>query len=289
MKVIPIALAAHIASPWHQLALLFEVTRVTDAAVFRWTSHQRDITYGGNIFSASPGIDFTGIVTSAGLAVDNLEFRILYDGGVIDRAEVLAGLWDGAQWGASLVNWSAPADGLIPLLAGTFGRITVGGNGGYVVELRSKKQPLQRVIGVQASRTCRYRFGSQAMPDGLCMLDLADYTVTGTLTAVTSNQVFADSARTEADAWFQEGVLTFTSGPNVPYPRRIKRYAADQFTADIAFPFTVEVGHTYSVHAGCTKRFGEDCCDKFGNALNFGGEPHGTGVDKIIAPAEVDS
>ena len=285
MKTIPIALAAHYETGCTTVAAGLVITR-DDASVFRWTSHDRDVTIDGNLYSAAPGLDVTAIVTSMGLAVNNLELRILYDDDVITRADLLAGLWDNAQYELFEFNWASPTDGMNPITSGRLGEISINTTSGYVVELRSKSQALQRPVGDVLQLTCRYRFGSQARPDGLCMVSLAAYTVTGTLTSVSSNQVFTDTARTEADDWFGEGVLTMTSGPNAGYSRKVKLYASDQFTLALAMPFTVSVGNTYSVYAGCRKRFDEDCKTKFSNALNFGGEPHGQGVDAITASVD---
>lgn len=288
MKTLASALQAHYDNGSVSLAVGLVVTR-SDAQVFRWTSHDRDVTIGGNVYSAGPGLDATTIVTTAGLAVDNLELRILYDDDVITRADILAGLWDNAEFSIIEFNWRTPTDGTNTLLTGTLGEVQVGRTTGYTVELRSLKQALQQPVGSVLQRTCRYRFASQSMPDGLCMLNPATYTVTGTITSAASNQVFTDTGRTEADDYFGEGILTFTSGENSGYRQRVKTYAADVFTLALPMPFTVQVGDTYSVIAGCRKRFEEDCRDKFSNELNFGGEPHGDGIDKLTAAAETDA
>ena len=105
-----------------------------------------------------------------------------------------------------------------------------------------------------------------------CKVNLAPLTVTGTLTGVTSNSVFQDTARTEALDYFGEGSIAFTSGANAGLkPLEIKSYAADgTITTHEPFFYTVAVGDAYTMIPGCRKRL-EDCRDKYNNVLNFGG------------------
>ncbi len=49
----------------------------------------------------------------------------------------------------------------------------------------------------------------------------------------------------------------------------------------------IQVGDTFDVIAGCRKRLTEDCKVKFNNVLNFQGEPHLPGIDRLTAMADV--
>lgn len=276
----PANLATHYASGDTTLAWGLKITR-TDATVYGFTSHQRDVTINAVDYLAGPGLDVQSLVSSAGMAVDNTELTIIADDdSTFTRPDILAGRWDGAAFELFIFNWATPADGRDVVFAGHLGQVKPR-RGAYVVELRGLQHYLQQPVGSVSTKTCRARLG-----DALCGVTLASYTVTGTLTGVTSQQVFTDTSRAEADDYFAEGVLTFTSGANDGLSFRVRTYAADTFTLAVPPVLPVEVGDTYSVHAGCRKRLAEDCVAKFDNALNFQGEPHRPTVDDITETPE---
>jgi uncharacterized phage protein (TIGR02218 family) len=278
-RTVPTNLAAHYATGQTTLAWGLKITR-KDAAVYGFTSHQRDVTVSSVLYKAGPGLDVQSLASSAGMAVDNTELTILPDDTIFTRTDILAGRWDGAAFELFLFNWRTPADGRDVLMAGTLGQVKPQ-RGAYVVELRGLQQYLQQPVGAVSTKTCRARLG-----DAACGINLASYTVTGTLTGVTSQTVFTDTARTEADHYFAEGTLTWTSGNNDGLSARVRLYAADTFTLAVPALGVVQVGDTYSVHAGCRKRLTEDCLAKFDNVLNFQGEPHRPTVDDLTASPE---
>ncbi|MBI4291330.1 MAG: DUF2163 domain-containing protein [Betaproteobacteria bacterium] len=281
MKTLPTALAAHVATRDTTLATALKITR-SDGEVFAFTTHDVDDPVDGVTYLSNPGLDVTDIVIAADAAVGNLELTTLHDGTVFTTADILGGAWRNAAFILFRYNWASLAAGVDTLLAGTFGEVTLKQNQ-VVAELRDLRQYLQQSVGSASSKTCRYRLGStDKNAGGLCMKDLTAFTVTGTLTGVTSNQVFRDSARTENLAWFDEGQITFTGGANSGLSAKVKAYAADgTFTLALPLYGTVAIGDTYSAVAGCRKRLDEDCVAKFDNALNFGGEPHRKGLNDL--------
>ncbi len=112
-------------------------------------------------------------------------------------------------------------------------------------------------------------------------MDLAAYTVTGTLTSVTAAYVFADAARTELGDYFSHGLLTFTSGANAGLSMEVREYNAGKFTLFLPMPHAIAIGDAYSAVAGCDK-YVDTCIGRFCNALNFRGEPHVPGMDRVL-------
>lgn len=275
---VPALLAAHYLLKTTTLAIGISITR-TDNAVFGLTS--ADITQTISGVTHIPGLQVKNLDIAAGLAVDNLELRLLDDTSLITRADALSGIWRNASFTMFEYNYVTPTDGINTLIKGRFGEVTLG-NGEIVVELRGLQQALQQSVGSVSSKTCRARLG-----DAACTKPLGPLTVTGTLTAVNGKQIFTDTARTEADDWFAEGIFTFTSGPCAGLSQKVKTYAADTFTLSLPMILQPAVGNTYSVVAGCRKRLLEDCITKFGNVLNFQGEPHLPGMDALTKPAGV--
>lgn len=276
MKTLPAPLAAHVALGTTTIAHLLKITR-TDAQVFAFTSADSDVTIGGVLYRAAPGLDVSSLVLSAGLAVDNLELTTLDDGSTFTRVDVLGGVWRNASFLISKYNFTSPADGTDPLIAGTIGEVKLQQNA-IVAELRGLQQYLQQSVGSITSPTCRARLG-----DAMCGVNLTSHTVTGSITAITNSQIFTDSTRAEAVGWFDEGVLTFTSGPCAGLSQKVKTFGAGVFTLSLPMLQALSVGATYSVSAGCRKRL-TDCASKFSNVLNFQGEPHLPGVDAMSKP-----
>lgn len=264
----------------------------TDGEVFGWTSADIDASIGGVDYVAAPGLDVQSWSTSAGLAVDNTEITVLADDALITRIDILAGVWNNAAFYLFRYNAEDPSDGVEPIGAGTLGELTPR-RGAYVAELRGLQQYLQQPVGAVSTKTCRARFADwpQAVSDTVkCRLAHGDWTETGTVTGVTSRQVFQDTGRAEAADHFGEGILTWTSGNNDGQRAKVKLYAADgTFTLLLPMLRDVQVGDTYSVIAGCRKRLDEDCVARFGNAVNFQAEPHRPTLDAITAAPEVDA
>lgn len=187
MRTPPTALATHIALGTTTLAHLLMITR-TDLQVFAFTSADADTPpIDGVTYRAAPGLDVTSLVTSSGLAVDNLELTTLDDGSTFTRSDVLNGVWRNATFEIAVYNWASPSDGIMNLLSGTIGNVELR-QGAIVAELRGLQQYLQQSIGAVASKTCRARLG-----DDMCGVNLATYTHTATITAVSSQQVFEDT------------------------------------------------------------------------------------------------
>lgn len=289
MKTIPIALAPQYTSGSSTLAFCLRIER-GDGTVIAVTSLDKDLVVNGETYTAAHGLDVSALVYQVGLAVNNAELTVIPDDDEADvtQQDLLTGLYDGAEFELFQVNYLDTTDGRNTLLRGLLGEVPKIDRGQYTVEMRAWSQLLQQAIGIVTSKTCRARFGSDGSDRRpRCGIDASLFTVTGTITTATSRQIVVDSARTEADDWFAEGIFTPNSGANVGYSRRIRSYESDTFTFDLAFPYAFAPGDTYSAVAGCRKRL-EDCRDKYDNVLNFQGEPHGRGIDVITASPRTD-
>lgn len=280
-KVIPAGLLSNYHSDSPTVAWAIKITR-TDDAVYGWTSADRDATIDAVIYESAPGLSVASFASSAGLAVDNSELTVLADDTIITRADILAGRWNNAAYLLFKYDWTDVSAGEEVISAGFLGELHPR-SGAYVAELRALQQYLQQPVGAASTKTCRARLG-----DAMCMVDLGGWTETGTITSVTSKQVFTDSSRTEADDYFGEGILTWTAGLNTGLSQKVKTYASDTFTLSLPMIFDVQIGDTYSVIAGCRKRLDEDCAAKFSNELNFQGEPHRPTVDELTSSPEVN-
>lgn len=285
MKTLPTAYASHLAGPCTTIATALRITR-TDGAVYGFTNAGQDVVIGGVTYLSSPGLDVTTIEQAAGLGVDNLELTTLHDESVFTTRDVAGGKWTNAAFLLFRYNWRSPSDGTEPMLAGTLGEPEIRQTT-LVVELRGLQQYLQQSIGNVSTKTCRARFADFPTPNAnnLCRLSAAAWTVSATVTAVAdARRQFTASALTQADDWFAEGVLTWTSGDSTGLSGKVKAFSSGGVVTLLVPTITnIAVGDTFDILAGCRKRLDEDCAAKFSNALNFQGEPHRPTTDQLTA------
>ena len=250
-----------------------KITR-TDGVILAMTELDQDLTVDAQLYISSVSYVPTTLSTSANLSVNNAETGGFIAELGLDRDDIIAGLYDGAEILFFVYDYSAGSK-VRDLGIGTLGEITLSDNK-YSAEYRSITQKMQQTIGRVYGAECDAKLG-----DARCGVTLSSYTVTGTLTAVTSNSVFTDTARVEADDLYNYGLITFTSGANTGLSREVKAFGSGQFTVHLPFPHTIGSSDAYSVYQGCDKRQAT-CIAKFNNIDNFRGFPFIVGADALM-------
>lgn len=81
--------------------------------------------------------------------------------------------------------------------------------------------------------------------------------------------------------YFDNGVITFTSGLNAGLSMEVQSYVPGQWTLELPMPYLPAIGDAYSMHAGCDYSL-ETCRDRFNNILNMRAEPYVPGVDRLV-------
>lgn len=274
MKSVTSSLEAHLAGETTTLAMCWKLTR-TDGVVQGFTDHDRDLQVDGLEYLAQTGFTPTAVSASSQLNVDNLDVQGMLDADVIDEAEVMAGRYDFAEIEIFQVNYLQPEAGKLVLRRGWLGEITLK-NKQFVAEVRGLTQKLSQQLGSLYSAACRANLG-----DARCGVSMASYSHNGTIDSVTSNAVFADAARSEENGYFAAGKITFTSGANEGLSMEVKAFDSGVFTLVLPMPYGVAGGDGYTAQAGCDKNFAT-CVERFGNAVNFRGEPHVPGIDRML-------
>lgn len=274
MQTLTTPFSNHLASEVTTLTTCWSVKR-KDGTTLYFTELDRDLVVDGNTYKASDSMSPTAVTSQAGLAVDNLEFEGMLSSSAITEADMLSGKYDHAEITIFMVNYADPVMGKLHLKTGWLGEVTLQG-GQFTAELRGLSSRLQQTIGEVYTNTCRAKLG-----DGRCGVNLAGFTFTGTVTVVEAAHAFTDSSKAQASGYFANGLITFTSGANDGFSMEVRDYAAGRFGLFLPMPNAIEVGDAYTVIAGCDKTFGA-CVSKFNNALNFRGEPHVSGTDKIL-------
>ncbi len=277
MKPITLQLKSHLSSETTTLATCWKLTR-RDNIVLGFTSHDRDIVFEDVTYYASVGFSPTAVASNSDLSVDNMEIDGAIDGTVILEEDISAGIYDFAGIEIFMVNYQDITQGQLNLRTGWLGEIKYG-KGRFNAEVRGLMQCFSQSIGELCSPSCRAKLG-----DARCGLDIADFTFTGSITSISSNQVFSDSLSEEAAGYFNMGKITFTSGNNEGIPMEVKEYKSGLITLVLPMPYEVQIADEYSMQAGCDKNF-DTCINRFDNAINFRGEPHVPGVDAMLRTA----
>ena len=84
------------------------------------------------------------------------------------------------------------------------------------------------------------------------------------------------------------GEIEWLSGLNQGKKMEVKEHTSKQITLALAMAHEISFGDKFKITAGCDKVF-STCCEKFNNAINFRGEPHLSGMDKILATSTTAS
>jgi hypothetical protein len=104
MKVIATRDQTMLESGGLTIADIWKVTR-RDGEVFTFTEHNEDIEFGGLTYDASTAFNRTAKADTDTLAPSNMVMETFLDSEVIQDADVIAGLWDYAEFEVRTVNW----------------------------------------------------------------------------------------------------------------------------------------------------------------------------------------
>lgn len=277
MKAISTELKEHIASEVSSLATCWKITR-KDGVVMGFTSHDTQLEIDGLTYRAQTGITPTAVQTNSSLAVDNLEVEGMLSDDSIREADLNAGLYDFAELEVFMVNYADLSMGKMQLRRGWIGEVTFGA-GQFVAEVRGLTQKLSQRIGDVFSPQCRAVFA-----DTKCGVDEAAFTVSAVVDSSESRQVFVSSELEQDAGYFNFGKVNFTSGENSGLSMEVKEFALGRVVLVLPMPYEINVNDDFEIVAGCDKNF-DTCVSKFSNAVNFRGEPHVPGSDKIFETA----
>lgn len=245
--------------------------------VLRWTDADFDITLPGSparVFSRLPIIKRSTLRRSLGLSVDELNVDLSFDAGatVLGVDALLfarRGGFDGAE--IQLERAYYDVDGTYKgKMVQFFGRAGVAEMSPPTVKL-SVKSELYRLNIMMPRETYQPACLNQIY-DVNCGLNPATWSVSGTVTGVNGTTTWLQSALGQAAAYFDKGVLTFTSGANSGQSRTVKAFAGGVFQFSLGFWEPISVGHTFTVRPGCDQTL-STCTSKFNNRLRYRGHP----------------
>ena len=175
-----------------------------DGAALAFTSHDRDLTFGGIRHLAAPGMIPAAIRLTSELANDSAEVQGALNHDSIREVDLAAGLFDDAAIDIGAVDWSSLAHHT--LYTGQIGRIE-DDRSQFSAELRSTKSLLEQDIVPRTSPTCRAEFCGRG-----CGLSAVRFTAVHALAAIDLEANRVRFARLDGEAHL-EGRLRFMAGP----------------------------------------------------------------------------
>ncbi len=274
MKNITTELKNHLAGEVTSLATCWKLT-LTNSNVMGFTDHDNDILFDGVNYLAASGFTPTAVENTSNLSVDNLDMEGVLDSNNIKDNDIIAGLYDFAEVEIFRLNYKDITQGKMILRRGWLGEVKYG-KSNFVAEIRGLTQKLSKTIGDLYSPSCRTNLGNLK-----CGVDLTPFTATGSVTSISSNRIFTDTLRIEANGFYNLGKITFTNGSNEGLSMEVKEFSQFVTTLVMPMPYDIQISDTYSIEAGCDKTF-ETCKSRFSNVINFRGEPHVPGTDRIL-------
>ena len=301
MKTATDAMKAHLASGNTTLAYLWKVKR-TDGVILGFTNLDRDLAYddgtgdGEITYQASTGFANSAAASKSDLSVDNLEVLGFLDSTSITEGDLRAGIYDDADIIVYMVNWADLSMGRIIIRRGTLGIVKMV-NGKFTAELRGLTHKLTTILGASTGPVCRAEFGSgmngiDMDSKYLCMVDVTQYQQNGSVASAVSARaltpatglLMVGSATPTAPApakWFDDGVITFTSGANNGHSFEIKSWDGSTLTFYLPLAYEPAPGDTFVIEPGCNKTSG-DCKNKFNNIENMRAELFIPGMDRFL-------
>jgi len=153
------ALSDHLDREALTLATLWEIIRV-DGVTYRYTDHDQDITFEGQLYKSGVGYDRSAIEDKADLSSDNLNIQGTLSIDEITREDIRAGLLDGAEVWVRIVNWEAPDTGSLIRRRGWLGELKQNNLGQFDTELRGIAEAMSENLSRVYTPGCPADLGS---------------------------------------------------------------------------------------------------------------------------------
>jgi uncharacterized phage protein (TIGR02218 family) len=284
MKALEGALTAHLQQEVTTLAQCVRLSR-TDGVVMGFTTLDRDLVIAGVTYRADSALDPTAVQVTADLRADNLDLAGVLRDDSLSEADLLAGVYERALIDIFLVDYihlpATVAAGTVVWLVTAVMRGVELRDGQFVAELAGLTDGLQRAALELYTPTCR----AKQLGDSRCKVNIAPWTHALSVAAVLGERSFLHSGVVQADGYFRDGLLHWTSGSNTGRVVTVRRYAGGVMEILDDLPAPLAVGQAFRAVRGCDRQFAT-CRDIFSNSVNFRGEPPHLlpGTDRLVAP-----
>lgn len=244
------------------LCNLLKITRV-DTTEIGLTDLDIDVVHAGNTYLTAAGYTPTSYSSNDQLSVNNVDIEGVLATAGVQRADIAAGLYDGARIDWYVYDYEAATLNR-HAASGHWGEASIHhGSGKYVAEFRGLTQKLQQNTGEVISSTCLAKLG-----DSRCGVNVALLTVTGDVDSASDRRNFIATELTEAAGYWNGGLVTFTSGDNDTYSMEVKSHTSGgNIELFLSMPNGITATDTFSIEPGCDLTLAT-CRDTYDNVIN---------------------
>lgn len=251
-----------------------------DGRVFCFTSHDRPVTYGLEVYSPCSSLDPSASENASTLgSTGNIELTGIIDSDAITEADLYGGLFDDAFVTVDLISWGEVPEAPRRLAAGWTGSLSHGEEGFKMEVLGPGSRLDQQALVQMVTPGCRWTFG-----DARCGVDADALGSTGKVTVPAARGRFLallDGA--PGSSQWENGLVRWTSGPNAGQSCEVK--TVDWSTGEVVLwsspAFLPEPGDNFFVRPGCDKdKVGG--CTVYANVINHGGFADVPGTDSLL-------
>lgn len=269
---------------------IWKITR-TDSLVFAFTSLDRDIEWGGQLYKTCGSLMDSASESSSELgSVGTVTLTGLIDHEDITEADLYAGLFDDATIEAWVISWGDPADPNTPFrtASGNAGRVTRGQNT-WTVEVTGDGQKLRQAALVKFFQPgCRWDFGVNDGLNSFCPVNVEALALHGlTVTkGVQRYAVYFDAEAPGGSTIWNGGEVRWTYGANAGITCQVDTvdFSGPALSLWDLAPYPPQPGDTFDLLPGCPKD--KPSCVIYGAYVSFGGFPDVPGPDALQQQAD---
>ena len=242
-----------------------------DGITHGFTTHDRDIWFGGILHRAAPGMLPSAIRKTIDLNDDEAEVEGALGHDTIRSQDLAAGRFDDARIETGVIDWQTLE--MAALYSGSIGSVRQDA-AGFTAQLRSAKADLDIDPVPRASPSCRATFCGPG-----CALSAQKFSTRSTVLSVDLEANAIVCAVADPDL-FAQGVARFLDGPATGLASRVVAVRDGAFELEDLLDRGIEAGQRVLLRQGCDKTVAT-CASRFDNAINFRGEPFLPGNDLL--------
>ena len=269
------------------MADLFTIT-LANGQVLRHTNFDKPVTWRGNQYEAYKLIIKRGATrTAVGLDVDSNTLQIAAEPsyrleGLQWAEAALGGALDGARvviervFFRDFLTPNPEPVGTVIIFSGRVSDVS-GSRSSVKVDVKSDIE----LLNVSSPRNIYQAGCMRTLYDGGCKVNREKFTVDGRVTANSTTGTELTCNLTQADGWFNQGVIKFTSGINAGLTRTVKEHKDGTLSFALRLPHLPRAGDVFKIYPGCDKRQ-RTCKDKFDNIVHFRGFPYIPSADTVV-------
>ena len=264
------------------MADLFRIT-LSNGQILQHTNADMPVVWDGQTYEAHKLIIKRGATRVAvGLDVDSNTLEIAAEPdyrleGLQWSEAALGGALDGARVVIERIffsDWVTPV-GAVVIFSGRVSDVS-GSRSAVKVDVKSDIE----LLNVSSPRNIYQAGCMRTLYDGGCKVNREKFTVNGRVTANSMTGTELACNLTQADGWFNQGVIKFTSGRNAGLSRTVKEHKGGRLSFALRLPSPPQSGDVFKIYPGCDKRQ-ETCGKKFDNIVHFRGFPYIPAADTI--------